>query len=83
MRALEITDLLWRADAEGNRLPVVRAEAVDRLARLGQRRAARIVARMPATDGVLDDAIAAAFCVIAVAAVLAVEPTAGRRWYRN
>jgi SAM-dependent methyltransferase len=54
MRALEITDLLWRADAEGNRLPVVRAEAVDRLARLGQRRAARIVARMHATDGVLD-----------------------------
>jgi SAM-dependent methyltransferase len=54
MRALEITDLLWRADANGRRLPVVRAEAVERLASLGQRRAARIIARMPATDGVLD-----------------------------
>jgi hypothetical protein len=29
------------------------------------------------------DAVAAAFSVIAVAAVLAVEPTAGRKWYKN
>jgi SAM-dependent methyltransferase len=54
MRALEILDVLWQADTAGNRLPVVKAEAVDRLTGLGQRRAARIVARMPAADGVLD-----------------------------
>jgi SAM-dependent methyltransferase len=54
MRPLEIIDLLWPVDGDGNRLPVVQAEAVERLASLGQRRAARIVARMPATDGVLD-----------------------------
>ena len=54
MQPLEIIDLLWPVDGDGNRLPVVQAEAVERLASLGQRRAARIVARMPATDGVLD-----------------------------
>jgi SAM-dependent methyltransferase len=53
--ALEITDLLWRADADGNRLPVLRADAVSRLAERGQRRAARIVARMPGAGGVLDE----------------------------
>jgi hypothetical protein len=40
-RALEITDLLWRCDSHGQPMPVVRAEAVSRLAGLGQRRAAR------------------------------------------
>jgi SAM-dependent methyltransferase len=54
MRALEILDVLWQADTAGNRLPVVKAEAVERLAGLGQQRAARIVARMPAANGVLD-----------------------------
>jgi SAM-dependent methyltransferase len=55
MRGLEITDLLWRADAAGNRVPVVQSEAVSVLADLGQQRAARIVSRMPsAPGGVLD-----------------------------
>jgi len=53
-RALEITDLLWQCDDHGKPIPVLRAEAVSRLAGLGQRRAARIVERMPATGGVLD-----------------------------
>lgn len=52
--ALEITDLLWQCDGDGNPVPVVRSEAVSRLAELGQRRAARIVERMPSADGVLD-----------------------------
>jgi hypothetical protein len=52
--ALEITDLLWQCDGYGEPVPVLRAEAVSRLAELGQRRAARIVGRMPATEGVLD-----------------------------
>ena len=55
MRALEITDVLCQADAAGHRVPVVRSEAVALLAGLGQRSAARIVARMPAdAGGVLD-----------------------------
>ena len=53
-RALEITDLLWQCNDHGQPIPVPRAEAVSRLAGLGQRRAARIVGRMPATEGVLD-----------------------------
>jgi SAM-dependent methyltransferase len=52
--ALEITDLLWQCDGHGQPIPVLRTEAVSRLAGLGQRRAARIVGRMPATGGVLD-----------------------------
>ncbi len=52
--AAEITDLLWPLDAEGRRLPVVQAEVVSQLAGLGQRRAGRIVARMPAAGGLLD-----------------------------
>jgi SAM-dependent methyltransferase len=54
MPTLEILDVLWQGDAAGNPLPIVQAEAVDQLASLGQRRAARIVARMPSTEGVLD-----------------------------
>jgi hypothetical protein len=42
---LEITDLLWRDGADGERLPAVKAEVMARLAGLGQRRAARIGAR--------------------------------------
>jgi SAM-dependent methyltransferase len=52
--ALEITDLLWQCNDHGQPIPVLRAEAVSRLAGLGQRRAARILGRMPATEGVLD-----------------------------
>ena len=52
--ALEITDLLWQCNDHGQPIPVARAEAVSLLAGLGQRRAARIVGRMPATEGVLD-----------------------------
>jgi SAM-dependent methyltransferase len=55
MRALEITDVLWQADAAGHRVPVMQAEIVSMLADVGQRRAARIVARMPSDSrGVLD-----------------------------
>lgn len=52
--ALEVTDLLWQCDGAGNPVPVVRSEAVSQLAALGQRRAARIIERMPSADGVLD-----------------------------
>jgi SAM-dependent methyltransferase len=51
---LEITDLLWQSNSHGQPVPVRQAEAVARLVGLGQRRAARIVAGMPATQGVLD-----------------------------
>ncbi len=51
---LEITDLLWLADADGRRLPVVTAEVMTRLTGRGQRRGTRIVSRIPAADGVLD-----------------------------
>jgi SAM-dependent methyltransferase len=51
---LEITDLLWRADDNGVRLPVLKADVIARLLGCGQRRAARIVSRMPSSDGVLD-----------------------------
>jgi SAM-dependent methyltransferase len=52
--ALEITDLLWQCNDHGQPIPVLRAQAVSRLAGLGQRRAARILGRMPATEGVPD-----------------------------
>src|SRR5215813_5700425 len=51
---LEITDLLWQIDDDGELLPVVKAEVVAFLLDRHQRRAARIVSRMPAADGVLD-----------------------------
>ena len=51
---IEITDLLWPLDVAGRRLPVVRAEILSELAERGQRRARRIVARMPVTSGMLD-----------------------------
>jgi len=53
---LEITDLLWSVDADGIPLAVSKAAVVDRLTALGQRRAARIVAAMPASAGILDAA---------------------------
>ena len=51
---VEITDLLWCRDEHGVRQPVLRSQVVARLEASGQRRAARIVARMPASDDVLD-----------------------------
>jgi 2-polyprenyl-3-methyl-5-hydroxy-6-metoxy-1,4-benzoquinol methylase len=62
-RPLEITDLLWQVDGGGARTPVVKAEALAQLAERGQRRAMRIVARMPATDGVVDPSYADALGV--------------------
>ncbi len=53
---VEITDLLWNVDEAGRRLPVHRSAVVGRLRASRQHRAARIVARMPATGDVLDDA---------------------------
>lgn len=62
--ALEITDLLWAADpVTGARLPVRRDETVARLERAGQRRAARIVARLPGTAEHIDAAATDALLV--------------------
>lgn len=53
---LEITDLLVDIDpASGRRYPVHRAEVAHRLRDDGEARAARVVGRLPANDGVLDD----------------------------
>jgi len=51
MRAgrLEITDLLWKFDDDGQREAVVRESAVEVLQARGQRRAARMVRRLPVT----------------------------------
>jgi SAM-dependent methyltransferase len=51
---VEITDLLWAVDPGGRRSPVRRDGVVARLVASGQRKAARIVLRMPEVDGVLD-----------------------------
>jgi len=52
---LEISDLVVRWDARtGERVPVRRAEVVSRLRAAGNRRAARIVQRMPMTGEFLD-----------------------------
>lgn len=57
MRLLEISDLIVDWDARtGERLPVRRAEVVERLTTAGQRRAARIVRRLPVQGEVLDPA---------------------------
>ncbi|WP_454041197.1 class I SAM-dependent methyltransferase [Cellulosimicrobium sp. Marseille-Q8652] len=53
-RPLEITDLLWSLDPSGERLDVDRSVVEAELRDRGQRRAARLVARMPATEGRLD-----------------------------
>lgn len=53
-RPLEITDLLWPVDADGDPLPVSKAAVVDRLTGLSQRRAARIVSAIPDVNGILD-----------------------------
>ncbi len=44
---VEITDLLWRADAAGRPVPVRRSEVVARLTASGQAGAARIAGRLP------------------------------------
>jgi SAM-dependent methyltransferase len=54
MRPIEITDLIWSADLDGARRPIRVSEVTDRLLAAGQRRAARIVSRMPAEQGILD-----------------------------
>jgi SAM-dependent methyltransferase len=51
---VEITDLLWAGDVDGRWLPATKAQVMARLTASGQRRAARIVARMPSVNGVLD-----------------------------
>ncbi|MBZ5522717.1 MAG: hypothetical protein LAP21_10810 [Acidobacteriia bacterium] len=51
----EISDLIVDFDAESlARLPVNQGAVVERFLQMGNRRAARIVAEMPATDGYLD-----------------------------
>lgn len=52
---VEITDHLVERDGDGRRLPVRRDELVDRLRVAGDRRAARLVAELPAPGGVLDE----------------------------
>lgn len=51
---LEITDLLWQADGHGGSRPARGAEIRASLLDHGQHRAARIVSRMPSSDGVID-----------------------------
>jgi SAM-dependent methyltransferase len=53
-RLLEITDLLWQTDDSGCRLPVLKTDVMAQLEGRRQRRAARIVSRMPSSEGVLD-----------------------------
>ena len=53
-RPVEITDLLWSVDADGTPLAVSKAQVLELLSALGQRRAARIVSAMPAVGGILD-----------------------------
>ncbi|HET9173235.1 MAG TPA: hypothetical protein VFN97_27650 [Actinospica sp.] len=54
MAVLEISDLITDWDpATRARRPVLAADAVRRLREAGERKAARIVERMPAPDGVL------------------------------
>ena len=56
---LEISDLVVDFDLETmSRRPVNRAEVVERLNRVGDRGAARIVAAMPVNGGVLDSDVA-------------------------
>ncbi|WP_144276415.1 class I SAM-dependent methyltransferase [Demequina sp. NBRC 110053] len=53
---LEVLDVLWESDPEsGERLPVRKADALERLAASGQHKAVRLVERIPASaDGTLD-----------------------------
>ncbi|WP_300682610.1 class I SAM-dependent methyltransferase [Nocardioides sp.] len=54
-RRLEVTDLLWSFDADGTRLPVRRHEIVAGARNRGQRRAAQLLSRLPASaDGTLN-----------------------------
>src|SRR5215813_6012497 len=54
LRPLEITDLLWSFDADGQPVAVSQAAVAGLLTALGQRRAARIVSAFPAPNGILD-----------------------------
>lgn len=51
---LEITDLLWEWDGHGASRPALAADITASLVGHGQRRAARIVARMPSSRGTVD-----------------------------
>ncbi len=54
---LEITDLIVDCDPDTlERRPVRRDAVVEKLASLGQRRAAKLVAKLPVRDGILDEA---------------------------
>lgn len=58
---LEVLDVLWAIDDDGSRLPVKKADAVDRLRASGQPGAARLVEALADTRGILDtDAVDAA-----------------------
>lgn len=50
---LEILDVLWASDPDGERVPVRRSEAIERLRASGQDDAAALVAKIPARDDVL------------------------------
>ncbi len=52
---VEILDVLWASDDAGERVPVRRADAVERLRASGQDDAAALVEAMPAPGGVLDE----------------------------
>ncbi len=52
---LEITDLLWSLDGDGERRPVAADEVTALLLDRGQRRAAEVVRRLPTAHGYLDD----------------------------
>lgn len=54
---LEITDLIVDCDPDTlERRPVRRDAVVEKLRSLGQRKAAKLVSRLPARDGILDEA---------------------------
>lgn len=52
---VEITDLIRSWAGDGSRRPIEAASVVARLEASGQRRAARIVRRLPQHEGILDD----------------------------
>ncbi len=62
-RPWEITDLIWSFDANGTHQPVSVAEVVGQLKSRDQHRAARIVERLPSSEGVLDSARLDALCL--------------------
>lgn len=53
---LEVLDVLWANDEAGARMPVVKAQAMERLRASDQPDAVRLVEGIPDTRGVLDEA---------------------------